>query len=81
MTTVLYKQLKRQVTVDGADHVIAVDPEGIQLTGKDKRRPRVNTRALQYATRTSQHRSPSRSRISLAVLNAATYQTGFTKLI
>lgn len=44
MTTVLDKQLKRQITVDGADYTVAVDPEGFRLTGKGKRRPEVELR-------------------------------------
>ena len=32
MTTVLDKTLKRQVSVDGVDYTVAVDPEGIRLT-------------------------------------------------
>ena len=44
MATVLDKELKRQVTVDSVDYTIAVDPEGIRLTGKGKRRPEVELR-------------------------------------
>ena len=44
MTTVLDKTLKRQVTVDGVDYTLAVDPEGIRLTGKGKRKPEVELR-------------------------------------
>ena len=44
MATVLDKPLKRQVTVNGADYTVAVDPEGIRLTGKGKRRPEVELR-------------------------------------
>ena len=44
MATVLDKELKRQVTVDGAIYTVAVDPEGIRLTGKGKRRPEVELR-------------------------------------
>ena len=44
MATVLDKELKRQVTVDGADYTVAVDPEGIRVTGKGKRRPEVELR-------------------------------------
>jgi hypothetical protein len=44
VATVLDKELKRQVTVDGADYTVAVDPEGIRLTGKGKRRPEVELR-------------------------------------
>ena len=44
MATVLDKELKRQVTVDGVDYTVAVDPEGFRLTGKGKRRPQVELR-------------------------------------
>jgi len=44
MATVLAKELKRQVTVDGADYTVALDPDGIRLTGKGKRRPEVELR-------------------------------------
>ena len=44
MTTVLDKQLKRQVTVDGVAYTVALDPEGIRLTGKGKRKPEVELR-------------------------------------
>jgi hypothetical protein len=44
MTTVLDKELKRQVIVDGAEYTVAVDPEGLRLTGKGKRRPEVELR-------------------------------------
>jgi hypothetical protein len=44
MATVLDKELKRQITVDGADYVVVVDPEGLRLTGKGKRKPEVELR-------------------------------------
>lgn len=44
MATVLDKQLKRQVTVDGAEYTVALDPEGFRLTGKGKRTPQVELR-------------------------------------
>ena len=44
MATVLDKELKRQVTVDGVDYTVAVDPDGFRLTGKGKRRPLVELR-------------------------------------
>ena len=44
MATVLDKALKRQVTVDGVDYTLALDPEGIRLTQKGKRRPEVELR-------------------------------------
>jgi hypothetical protein len=44
VATVLDKELKRQVMVDGVAYTVAVDPEGIRLTGKGKRRPEVELR-------------------------------------
>lgn len=44
MTTLLDKALKRQVTVDGLDYTLAIDPEGLRLTGKGKRKPDVELR-------------------------------------
>jgi hypothetical protein len=44
VTTVLDKELKRQVSVDGVDYTVAVDPDGFRLTGKGKRRPQVELR-------------------------------------
>jgi hypothetical protein len=44
MTTVLDKELKRQVTVDGADYTVAINPDGIRLTGKGRRKPEVELR-------------------------------------
>ena len=44
VATVLDKELKRQITVDGVDYMVAVDTEGIRLTGKGKRRPEVELR-------------------------------------
>jgi hypothetical protein len=44
MTTVLDKQLKRQISVDGVEYTVAVDPDGIRVTGKGKRRPEVELR-------------------------------------
>jgi len=44
VATVLDKELKRQVTVDGSDYTVALDPEGIRLTGKGKRKPEVELR-------------------------------------
>ena len=44
VATVLDKELKRQVTVDGSDYTMAVDPEGLRLTGKGKRTPEVELR-------------------------------------
>ena len=44
MTTVLDRQLKRQITVDDRDYTVAVDPDGMRLTGKGKRTPEVELR-------------------------------------
>lgn len=44
MATVLDKQLKRQVTIDGVDYTVALDPDGFRLTGKGKRTPQVELR-------------------------------------
>ena len=44
MATVLDKELKRQVTIDGAEYTVAVDPDGLRLIGKGKRRPEVELR-------------------------------------
>ena len=44
MATVLDKELKRQVTIDGVAYTVAVDPDGLRLTGKGKRRPEVDLR-------------------------------------
>ena len=44
MTTVLDKELKRQVTVDGLDYTVALDPVGLRLTGKGKRKAQVELR-------------------------------------
>ena len=44
MATVLDKALKRQVSVEGVDYMVTLDPEGICLTGKGKRRPEVQLR-------------------------------------
>ena len=42
MATVLDKELKREVSVDGVAYTVALDPEGLRLTGKGKRRPEVD---------------------------------------
>jgi hypothetical protein len=44
VATVLDKELRRQVTVDGVDYTVAIDPDGIRLTGKGKRKPEVELR-------------------------------------
>ena len=44
MATVLDKVLKRQVTVGGADYTVALDPDGLQLVAKGKRKPEIKLR-------------------------------------
>jgi hypothetical protein len=44
VATVLDKELRRLVTVDGADYTVALNPNGFRLTGKGKRRPEVELR-------------------------------------
>ena len=44
MATVLDKVLKRQVTVDGADYTVVLDPDGLQLVAKGKRKPEITLR-------------------------------------
>jgi hypothetical protein len=44
VATVLDKELKRQITVDGVDYTVAFDPDGLRLTGKGKRKPEVELR-------------------------------------
>ena len=44
MVTVLDKELKRQVSVDGAAYTVAIGPDGFRLTGKGKRKPEVELR-------------------------------------
>ena len=44
MTTVLDKELKRLIEVDGAPYTVALDPEGLRLTGKGKRKAVVELR-------------------------------------
>ena len=44
MATILDKALKRQVSVDGVDYTVTLDPEGFRLTGKGKRKPEVELR-------------------------------------
>lgn len=41
MTTILDKELKRQVTVNGVDYTVSLDPDGLRLTGKGKRKAEV----------------------------------------
>jgi hypothetical protein len=44
VATVLNKELKRQVTVDGVDYTVALDLDGLRLTGKGRRKPEVELR-------------------------------------
>ena len=44
MATTLEKELKRIVTIDGAAYTVAIDPDGVRLTGKGKRKPEVELR-------------------------------------
>jgi hypothetical protein len=44
VATILDKELKRQITIDGVDYTMAVNPDGIRLTGKGKRKPEVELR-------------------------------------
>jgi hypothetical protein len=44
LATVLDKELKRQITVDGVDYTVAVGPEGFRLIGKGRRKPEVELR-------------------------------------
>ena len=44
VATLLDKELKRQVTIDGVDYTVAMNPDGFRLTGKGKRRPAVELR-------------------------------------
>lgn len=44
MATVLDKALRRQVTIDGDDYTVVIDPEGLRLTAKGKRIAQVELR-------------------------------------
>jgi hypothetical protein len=44
LTTVLDKLLKRRITVGGVEYTVALDPEGIRVLGKGKRRPEIELR-------------------------------------
>jgi hypothetical protein len=41
MATVLEKELKREINVDGAAYTVLIDPEGLRLVPKGKRKPLV----------------------------------------
>jgi hypothetical protein len=44
MVTALDKELKRQVQVDGSAYTVALDADGLRITGKGKRKPEVALR-------------------------------------
>ena len=44
LATLLDKVLKRQVTVDGADYTVVIDPDGLRLIAKGRRKPEVDLR-------------------------------------
>ena len=44
MATILDKELRRQVGVDGVDYMVSLDPEGLRLTRKGRRKPEVELR-------------------------------------
>ncbi|MGM9489251.1 hypothetical protein [Ideonella sp. YS5] len=44
MATALDRELKRQITVNGAAYTVVLDPQGMRLVGKGKRRPEVELR-------------------------------------
>lgn len=41
MTTILDKELKRQINLNGGDYTVVLDPQGMRLVPKGKRRPQV----------------------------------------
>ena len=44
MATVLDKALKRQISVDGVDYTVSVDPDGLRLVRKGRRLAEVELR-------------------------------------
>jgi hypothetical protein len=44
LTTVLDKELKRRITVKDAEYTVVLDPQGIRVVGKGKRRPEIELR-------------------------------------
>ena len=44
MATILDKALKRQVSVDGVDYTVTLDPDGVRLTRKGGRKPQIELR-------------------------------------
>lgn len=53
MTTLLDKELKRQISLDGADYIVAIDPERMRLTSKGHRKPEVELRWRDLLTGTA----------------------------
>ena len=41
MTTPLSKEVKRSVEIDGTSYTVIIDPMGLRLVGKGKRKPQV----------------------------------------
>jgi hypothetical protein len=41
MTTALEKELKRAIEIDGTPYTVIIDPAGLRLVGKGKRKPTV----------------------------------------
>lgn len=41
MATTLEKELKRSIDVNGQPYTVIIDPEGLRLVGKGKRKPEV----------------------------------------
>lgn len=41
MATILEKELKRSIEVNGEPYTVVIDPEGLRLVGKGKRNPAV----------------------------------------
>ena len=41
MATILEKELKRSIDVNGEPYTVIIDPEGLRLVGKGKRKPQV----------------------------------------
>ena len=41
MTTILDKELKRSIDVDGTPYTVIIDPAGLRLVGKGKRKAAV----------------------------------------
>ena len=44
MATTLDKELKRRIAVDGVDYTVVLDPEGLRVVGKGKRKADVQLR-------------------------------------